>query len=60
MLVRPLSPQELPAAMRLAREVFLEFVAPDYSEEGRRSFLKFLEMEQILPLACLLYTSRCV
>lgn len=50
MLVRPLSLQELPAAMRLAREVFLEFVAPDYSEEGRRNFLKFLEMEQILPL----------
>lgn len=45
--VKPLKKRELPAALTLCREVFLEFEAPDYPPEGTENFLAFLELGQI-------------
>ena len=39
----PISRQELPEALSLCREVFMEFEAPGYSSEGVQSFLDFIE-----------------
>lgn len=45
--VNSLRKKEIPAALALCREVFLEFEAPDYPPEGTRNFLSFLNPEQI-------------
>ena len=47
-VIRALAPEEVPAALELARRVFLEFEAPDYSEEGVREFCRTLRDEGYL------------
>lgn len=50
-MVRPISSTD-PTAMALIRRTFLRFEAPDYSEEGVKSFLSFLEnTEQMMELS---------
>ena len=46
--VRPLTEQEVPAALALAWRVFNEFEAPDYSDEGVDEFYKALHDEEYL------------
>lgn len=45
--IKSLKERELPAALALCREVFLEFEAPDYPPEGTENFFAFLEPKQI-------------
>lgn len=45
--VRILTEKELPEALALCREVFLQFEAPEYPPEGTRNFLDFLDLESI-------------
>lgn len=47
MQVRQLKMEELPEALSLAWNVFLEFDAPVYSEDGVREFQKFLSWDSI-------------
>ncbi|MDD6037679.1 MAG: GNAT family N-acetyltransferase [bacterium] len=44
--VRRLYPEEIPAALELSWEVFLEFEAPEYSQEGIAEFRKSLDDEE--------------
>ncbi len=37
---------EVKAALELSRRVFNEFIGPDYSEEGRKTFFKVTEPEE--------------
>ena len=39
--VRRLTPGEIPAALELAKKTFMEFEAPDYSQEGVDTFMAF-------------------
>ena len=41
--IRELSETEIPIAMKLIWEVFMEFEAPDYSQEGIDEFRHFLD-----------------
>ncbi len=43
MTVEKLGPERIEDALRLIWETFLQFVAPDYSEEGVRAFRDFIE-----------------
>lgn len=45
--VRRMKTGELDEALELIRSVFLEFEAPDYPEEGTKTFLEFTENENI-------------
>ncbi|MHB1150956.1 MAG: GNAT family N-acetyltransferase [Eubacteriales bacterium] len=38
-IIRQVKPEEVRAALDLARSVFMEYVAPDYSEEGIQQFI---------------------
>ena len=40
--VRPLQPAEMPEALALVERVFMAFEAPEYSEEGIKTFLTFI------------------
>ena len=40
--VRPLQPAEMPEALALIERVFMVFEAPEYSEEGIKTFLTFI------------------
>lgn len=42
MTIRTLRMEEIPAAMRLVWEVFVEFEAPDYTDEGIAEFRGYL------------------
>ena len=42
-----LKPEKLCEALSLIYEVFLEYQAPDYSDEGVREFIRFIEREAI-------------
>jgi GNAT superfamily N-acetyltransferase len=42
-----LKPERLNEALNLVREVFLEYEAPDYSEEGIREFMRFIKPKAI-------------
>lgn len=44
---RELKYKDLPAACELVGSVFSEFVAPDCSDEGVRSFMKFIQPEEL-------------
>lgn len=46
MEIRQVGPSEIDAAVVLILEVFLQFDAPDDSEEGIRSFRVFVEEEE--------------
>ena len=46
---RLITSDEVPAALKLCRRVFDEFVAPDYSEEGCKTFHKVTEPEENIP-----------
>lgn len=48
MEIRQLESFEIEEAVSLIWEVFLQFEAPDYSDEGIRSFKEFIENEEIL------------
>ncbi len=48
MNVRPLGKKDLPDALFLVREVFMEFEAPVYSQAGVRAFLSFISYDSIL------------
>ena len=43
MEIRKLTPDELPSALDLIWETFLQFEAPDYAAEGVQSFKAFLD-----------------
>ena len=43
-----LQKEKIAAAIDLVGEVFQEFVAPDYSEEGNVTFKKFIEYGSII------------
>ena len=47
MEIRQVGPSEIDAAVALILEVFLQFDAPDDSEEGIRSFREFVDEEAI-------------
>ena len=40
--VRPLQPAEMPETLALVERVFMVFEAPEYSEEGIKTFLSFI------------------
>ena len=40
LLIRKITAEEVPTAMALAQEVFLQFEAPDYTPEGVESFMR--------------------
>jgi GNAT superfamily N-acetyltransferase len=44
-MIRTLNIDEIPSALRLAWEVFEEFEAPDYSDEGVKTFRDFINDE---------------
>lgn len=46
--IRKLTPAGIPEALRLVWNVFLEEVAPDYCEQGVRTFRNFLGSEEII------------
>ncbi len=48
MEIRQLAPFEIDGAITLIWEVFLQFEAPDYSDEGVQSFKDFIENKEIL------------
>lgn len=50
MTIRLIRPEEKGDAIRLISSVFMEFEAPDYSEEGIRAFLSFLSEPEMLAL----------
>lgn len=43
LLIRRLAPEQLPEALALAWEVFCQFEAPDYTEEGVQAFRRTLD-----------------
>ena len=47
MEIRQLEPFEIDEAITLIWEVFLQFEAPDYSDEGIQSFKDFIENDEI-------------
>ena len=48
MEVRKIGKEQLDEALGLVWEVFLQFVAPDYSEEGIKSFRDFMKSEEMI------------
>lgn len=46
-MIRSLKMNDLESALELIWKVFLEFEAPDYSEQGTESFRKFIQLNQI-------------
>ena len=48
MKVRKIGKEQLDEALGLVWEVFLQFVAPDYSEEGVKSFRDFMKSEEMI------------
>ena len=42
-LIREVTPSDIPAYAALIRSVYDEFVAPDYPEEGNRTFYDFID-----------------
>ena len=42
-LIREVTPSDIPAYSALIRSVYDEFVAPDYPEEGNRTFYEFID-----------------
>ena len=48
MEIKQLQPFEIDEAVTLIWEVFLQFEAPDYSDEGIQSFKEFIEDKEIL------------
>ena len=48
MKIKRLQDSDLDEALELIWETFLEFEAPDYSEEGVQSFRKFIEDREII------------
>lgn len=50
MEIRRIVKSELQEALDLIWRVFLEFEAPDYSQQGVESFKRFIEIEQIQEL----------
>ena len=48
MEVRKIGKEQLDEALGLVWEVFLQFVAPDYSEEGVKSFRDFMKSEEMI------------
>lgn len=47
MIVEKISPDEVPAASSLIKDVFDEFIAPDYSGEGIEQFNSFIDESTI-------------
>lgn len=43
MIIRRIKKEEMPEALKLVWKVFLEFEAPDYSEEGIKEFKKAID-----------------
>jgi len=50
MEIRKTKPEETDGIIKLALSVFMEFEAPDYSEEGVRAFKAFLSDREMLSL----------
>ncbi len=48
MQILPLNASQIDAAVQLIWETFLQFEAPDYSDEGITSFQKFIQNEEIV------------
>lgn len=48
MEVRKIGKEQLGESLGLVWEVFLQFVAPDYSEEGVKSFRDFMKSEEMI------------
>ncbi len=47
MLIRPILPDEIPAASALIRSLFDPYLAPDYTPAGREFFWEFTAPEEI-------------
>ena len=47
LIISPLGAERLDEALFLVKEVFMEFEAPDFSEEGVKEFLKFVDKARI-------------
>lgn len=48
MQIEAIDKSEVSAASTLVREVFLDFIAPLYSDEGKRTFLSYIESQALL------------
>lgn len=48
MEIRPIHPSQLGAALALIWETFLQFEAPEYPQEGVRSFRNFIENKDVV------------
>ncbi len=48
MQINKLTEKEIPQALELVWTVFLEFVAPDYSEKGVQTFKKYIDNETMM------------
>ena len=49
--IKKINNTQIPDALSLIWTTFLQFEAPDYSEEGIQSFKDFIENEEIIQLA---------
>jgi len=47
-IIHPICPEDIIPAMELVRQVFFEFEAPEYSDEGIAEFQAFIEPENII------------
>lgn len=47
LMIRKMTKNELKTSLKLVKTVFMEFEAPDYSEEGIQTFLNFIELDAI-------------
>lgn len=45
--IRELVLEDLSVALQLVRNVFMKFEAPDYSDEGIKTFIDFIEIDSI-------------
>lgn len=52
LIIRKLEPHEIPAALSLAWKVFLQYEAPDYTEDGIQEFYRSLHDEAYLSALC--------
>ena len=46
-MIRKMEKEELIDVLELIKTVFMEFEAPDYSQEGIQTFMNFIEMKSI-------------
>lgn len=46
-MIREMIKEELKDVLKLIKTVFMEFEAPDYSQEGVQTFLNFIELDSI-------------